>query len=262
MTLPFVTMFVATYNRFPLHGFLLSEVVESFQRQDYPVDCRELLICNDAPGQTLTCDVPGVRILNVSPRFRTLGQKLNFLVESAKGDFLAPCDDDDIVLPHHLSQAVQRLGITDYWNPQRFWFIDQNGIHFEHNHGVCHCASIFTRSLFNRAHGYPAISGSQDAMIDYTLKSMIPMAAPLSDDPAEWSYIYRWFVGNPHHLSAHHPYEASFYERVGMMPIVTGEFKIEPGWQQNYVAQTRAACSEWTAQRLQATMDKASRGES
>jgi glycosyltransferase involved in cell wall biosynthesis len=50
---PFVSCICLTYNRAPNHLHLVGEAVESYLRQSYPADRRQLLILNDTPGQEL-----------------------------------------------------------------------------------------------------------------------------------------------------------------------------------------------------------------
>src|SRR4051812_19569935 len=70
--LPFVSCLLPTFGRAPQQLHLLNESVFWFTQQDYPADRRELIILNDAPGQILTCNVPGVRVVKLSERVPTL----------------------------------------------------------------------------------------------------------------------------------------------------------------------------------------------
>jgi hypothetical protein len=63
-----------TFNRYPALGWLVEEAVDSFLRQS-DENC-ELIVCNDAPGQTLRFDHPRVKIINARQRFPTLSHKL------------------------------------------------------------------------------------------------------------------------------------------------------------------------------------------
>jgi len=235
---PLVSWICPTDNLPPRLTHLLEEVVESFARQDYRN--RELVILNSTPGQTLVCDYPGVRVVNVAHRYPTLGDKLNALVELSRGDILLPCDHDDISLPWRTSQAVERLGAAHYWNPQRTWFMDGGGLHCDHAHGVCHNGSAFTRRGWQIVGGYPRTTGAQDAQMDALLKSLGAVPSPLSADPSSWSYIYRWGVSDIH-LSGRQPHE-EHYASIGERPIVPGTYRLQPHWRQDYLALTRAAC--------------------
>lgn len=233
MTLPFVSCLCPTYGR-PSHegGLrLLSEAIECFLAQDYPNDRRELIVLNDCPAQDLWTlhQYPGLKIFNLDHRVPTLGEKYNVMVRDlSQGEILLPWEDDDLSLPWRISQAVERLqGGYGYFNPQRSWFFVDGKYHADHAHGYCHNASAFTREAFDLTGGYPAISGAQDAVMDQRLKWVSPVAPRLSDDPNEWSYVYRWGM-QPYHLSGFKDPE-DFYGRHGEAKQTPGVFRIPLG---------------------------------
>ena len=246
--LPMVTCVCPTYGRYPDFGHLVEEAVESFLRQDYQGQ-KELIIVNDCFSQSLS--LPGaleVRILNVGGRFASLGAKYNWGFDHAEGDIFLTWEDDDISLPRRITQAVERLasGEYHYFNPQRSWFLAKTaaglegvGLHHHHNHGVCHNASAFTRAAFRVTGGYPSVSGNQDALMDARLKALDRTAPPLSNDPAKWTYIYRWGVSNCH-LSGSANHE-DFYRDWGKRVVSPGAFTIRPHWRADYVRLTNAA---------------------
>ena len=155
-SLPLVSCICPTYNRPPRYQHLLEEAIASFLRQDYPN--KELIVLNDCPGQELICDEPGVRVVNVAERFPSIGDKQNAAVGLARGELIAPWDDDDISLPWRLSLSVERLGDGDYFNPRCYWFLDNEGLHFDHPMGYAHNASLFRRAAFEGVGGYPSKS--------------------------------------------------------------------------------------------------------
>src|SRR5215211_75266 len=124
--LPLVSCICPTYGRPPNHQYLLEEAIESFLRQTYPN--KELIVLNDCPEQELVCLAPGVRVVNLPERFPSLGDKRNAGVELARGELIAPWDDDDISLPWRLSHSVERLGDADYYNPRSWWHMDSRGL--------------------------------------------------------------------------------------------------------------------------------------
>jgi glycosyltransferase involved in cell wall biosynthesis len=133
MTLPYVSCICCTYNRAPEYQHLVEEGIESFLRQDYPADRRELIIHNDCPSQVLRPQVlrlgPGfiavhegdgswtyegvgkVRVYHSPRRIGSLGEKYNFAIQQARGDLVCPWEDDDISLPWRISQGVFFLTI-------------------------------------------------------------------------------------------------------------------------------------------------------
>lgn len=239
MNMPLVSCLCATYNRPRTHQYLLEEAVESFLRQTYPN--KELVVLNDCAVQELVCDAPGVRVVNVPERFLSLGDKWNAAVELARGDLLAPWNDDDIGLPNRLAFSVERLGDADYFNPRRYWFQDGAGFHSNHSMGYAHNASLFTRRAFRQVGGYPSISLGEDAAIDGAFLAEIEHAVdPLRGYPElethEWFYIYRWGV-SPVHVSGRQ--DEGYYHEIGSMPIDEGKFFLTPHWRVDYAAEIR-----------------------
>lgn len=100
---PRVSILMPTYAR----TAMLAEQVESFRRRVYQGEA-ELIVLNDCPLQTLTCDVPGVHIINTS-LFDSFGMKRHALTKFATGELWCVQDDDDIMLPRFLSALIPRL---------------------------------------------------------------------------------------------------------------------------------------------------------
>ena len=173
----------------------------------------ELLILNDHHAQELVFDHPRVRVVNEVERFPTLGEKYNALVSLAAGSLLAPWEDDDISLPHRLELSRARLGDRDYYNPRRYWFLDRDGLHWDHSIGVGHNLSLFRKRAWHDVGGYPVVTGSQDAAMDNLLTGHPRVRCRVEEEPLplpEWYYIYRWGV-SPCHLSGE-PDMQGFYD--------------------------------------------------
>jgi glycosyltransferase involved in cell wall biosynthesis len=222
-----VSCICPTYNRAPNYMHLLQEVVYWFMRQEY--DKRELIILNDCPGQTLSCRVTGVRVINVDCKIATLGEKFNRLIEEAEGKIILPWEDDDISLPHRIPQSVGKLQGFDYWNPQRSWYETSGKVVKDHNHGVCHNASAFRKDCGVR---YAECSGPQDAIMDARLKLKAKWNRIDLKHPAEWSYVYRWGVSN-YHLSGFGTgkMEAAYKAK---QQIAEGKYEIQPVMYKDY----------------------------
>jgi len=119
-----ITCLCPTYGRFAR----LRTAVACFLLQDYPN--RELIILNDGPVPILPGaladwrDAP-VRIVNAPERFTTLGAKRQALIELAETDLVCHWDDDDWMLPWHLSSLADAL--TQSGQPcahqQRVWYV-------------------------------------------------------------------------------------------------------------------------------------------
>jgi hypothetical protein len=234
---PLVSCLCPTYGRPPDHQELLEEAIESFLRQTYPN--KELIVLNDCAEQELVCDAPGVRVVNVRTRFATLGDKYNAAVAIARGDLLAPWEDDDISLPWRLALSVERLGDAGYYNPKRYVLLDGSGFHADQPMGYGHNLSLFSREAFGAVGGYRPISGAQDAEMDGALVAAVAgRGGPWAGEPElprrEWFYIYRWGV-SPTHLSAAAAPE-ELYRRLGSTPAAPGRFTLRPHWREDYVA--------------------------
>ena len=228
-------MMCPTFARPPAYLHLLEEVVESFRLQTY-AGPKELIILNDCPTQQLSCDLAGVRVVNLSERMPTLGQKYNEMVRLAKYDLLAPAEDDDISLPDRLAQAEERIGDAHAWNPQRSYFLDGDTLITTHKHGVCHNASIFSREAHRAVGGYPSLSGAQDAVMDVRLRGLGLMPPALGTIPAEWTYIYCW-RRSPVHLSGYSAPDRAYVAHA-RTPVKAGRYEIVPRWHRKYLSMT------------------------
>lgn len=230
-----------TYNRAPAKQWLLEEAIESFLRQDYRD--KELIILNDCPGQTLVCNVPDVRVLNLPERMSSLGEKRNLLVSVATGGVFFPWDDDDISLPTRISKSIESLGAEfEYYNPTWHWQMDDTGLRLDHPMGVGHNCSAYTREVFNRVRGYAHVSSGEDEDIDRRLREagrIVPLGKSLK--PADWFYIYRWGVSDTHisGIAQVLPKEGG-YDYIGGLPVAEGTFELKPHWRLPYDELARA----------------------
>jgi glycosyltransferase involved in cell wall biosynthesis len=222
-SLPLVSCICPTYNRPPRYQHLLEEAIESFLRQHYPN--KELIVINDCPGQELICDEPGVRVVNVAERFPSLGDKRNAAVGLARGELIAPWDDDDIMLPWRLSHSVERLGDADYFNPRCYWLLDNDGFHekpLDLTVGYYSLNfSLFRRAAFEGVGGYPSVNLGEDYALDATFSELAQVIDPFRGDKeptrSEWFYIYRRGVSPVHICSSS---DEDFYREIGELPVV------------------------------------------
>jgi hypothetical protein len=101
---PPVCILCPTYGR----AGQLAELVECFRRQTYTGQLR-LVILNDRHNQEFHTAVPGVVIVNAAHRFETLGLKFAALLGHAWEPFVQWWDDDDIFLPDHVTQSIDKM---------------------------------------------------------------------------------------------------------------------------------------------------------
>ena len=213
----------------------LEEAIEAFIRQDYPAECRELVILDDA-GQYdshALGEIPGVKLLSTDHRFRTLGEKRNASAALASPDVEVYCvwDDDDIYLPWHMSAAVNSLGNADYSIPSVVYIDKRTRIEAKRNGSFFHGAWSFRRSAFEAVCGYPFIQSGQDQGLLKRFRSQrLRQADPIESEPRP-SYIYRWFTAHSMHISA---MGKDGYERMGR-ESASQIARLLPGWTRDWV---------------------------
>lgn len=235
---PLVSFLCATFGRAALRPETLNECVYWFTRQTYPY-C-EMVILNDAPGQKLVCEVPGVEIYNWPMKIPTLGDKMNLMVRLANGTICLPQDDDDISLPHRADQAVQELAQYEYWTPGAFWYAEGTKGLQPSGNTVGHNCSAYRRASFVGL--YPSVTKAQDAIahgraLDTLLVNprRLTKLEPGSAELRQLSYVYRW-GGNfsQLHLSAMADPDKC-YDEAASGPA--GTYRIEPVMQRDYAAE-------------------------
>lgn len=221
-----------TWNRFPQVGFLVEEAVESFLRQDHKD--KELILCNDEPGQFIKYTHPQVRVINHYTRFPTLGEKLRFMIGEAQGELLCRWDDDDISLPHRLSYSLGWLNGSDVldWRPRNYWY-DPGTLVEDAKHANTHVSAIWHRSILDQIGGYPVTaSGAEDQAFNNALTMNKVPCREDSLTKEEMFYIYRWGMGGTH-LSGERDMQGLYNRRpVGMFQ---GVVDLHPRWHLNHI---------------------------
>lgn len=231
---------------------VVEEAIESFLRQDY--DERELIVCNDCPSQKLIFDHELVKIFNVNERFKTLSDKIEFMLSAADGEAFCRWDDDDICAPHRLSMSVEKLGNGMEWKPANYWCslnsraedLKLQELLFS---GNCHIMALWTREALDAIGGYPsALSGIEDQAFNKALEragiSRVLEAEILPLD--QIFYLYRWGTGTVH-LSGKssgdqsNPHQAHWDEIGSRIPSRSGDIELVPHWSRDYVAEMAAA---------------------
>ena len=237
--LPLISCICLTYRRPVRDQYLLEESIESFQRQTYPN--KELIILNDCPGQILACDAPNVRVYNAPNRFNSVGEKRNLAVALARGDVLAPWDDDDISLPWRLELSLELLGHAEYSSPGMIWLSRDRLMQRPPVRFLAKVASIFTRTGFQEVGGYRAISFGEDLRFDEDLRTYTSLNSYADANgyelpPGDIFYLYRAGASGNHLSRAHNPFR---WDEIGSRPIDQGHFTLHPHWRTDYVALTR-----------------------
>lgn len=220
----------------PYHGrnWLVFEAVESFRRLKLDGIRAELLILNDCTEQRLLCSVPNVRIVNSDVQFRTLSEKWNAGVEMARGRWIAPWDDDDIVLPNRIEQSVSSIGDAPMYVNMWVWSMC-------HKRGVIDqigrawlCNGLFRRDAFLNAGG-----NDPDEWNDKSTFNKLKVNAVWQRDPDydQIHYVYRW-AGEMHdsgHSNKAEERVIRFRKSVlSDQRFVSGDHEIIPWWSMDY----------------------------
>jgi hypothetical protein len=216
-----------TYQR----AHLLGQLIESFRRQDYPAQLRELIILDDA-GQYGNQQGDGWRLISIPCRFASLGEKRNACAALASPDvegFLI-ADDDDIYLPHWFRTHAEALRQAE-WSRPSLVYLERSGRLEEYpTDGIFHGGWAYRREAFHRVRGYSPRNNGEDQDIAHRMQR----AGVTQCNPTEFSpvfYIYREH-NESYHLSdmGEHGYEELARQRQSLcksLPI---------GWPIDYTA--------------------------
>jgi glycosyltransferase involved in cell wall biosynthesis len=181
-----------------LRPHTLGQLIESFLRQDYPRDQRELIILDDA-GQYDNQEGDGWRLVSIPRRFRSLGEKRNACAALASPDaegFLI-ADDDDIYLPHWFRTQAETLRRAEWSRPGLVLLEHGDGLKEHESGGLYHGGWACRREAFYRVRGYGPHNNGEDQELAGRLR-----AAGVSEcDPCSFAlpfYIYRYDNGSYH----------------------------------------------------------------
>jgi len=176
-----------TYKR----PHLLGHLIESFLRQDYPQELRELVILDDA-GQYDHQVGDGWRLISVPNRFHTLGEKRNACAALASADvegFLI-ADDDDIYLPHWFTTQAMALKRAEWSRPSLVLLEHGKGLKEFTTNGLYQGGWAYRKETFYRVGGYRAVNNGEDQELAHRLnQAKVTQCDPLSLGPS--FYIYR-----------------------------------------------------------------------
>lgn len=249
MTRVHVTFLCPTYGRAPDELHLLNEKVYWFTRQEYPAESRELLVFNDCAWQTLTCDVPGVRVVNYPHRFRTLGDKMNAMIAVARPGVAVVDEDDDISLPGRADQSARYLAggpgkPFDYFDPLARWYQPGPSAPLVYDNKNCthHAAAYRVGAVV-----YPPTSHAHDQAVQGWLRLQESAGRArcwwgqagnsphgLPADACEM--VYRWGVSK-FHLSSQSKMDAAY---AAVRSPASGTYRIEPVMGRDYAAEVAA----------------------
>jgi len=223
---PLVSCVCCTYGR----STLLGEAAKCFIDQTY--DNKELIIVNDQEGVILKMDSErdNIRIENVPERFGSLGEKRNYAMSLAQGDYICIWDDDDLFTPWRIKDSVdiaQNKSQYDIIKGQMALMSINNG-NYKIVSNLFHSQAIITRKYVDD-NLYSVKSVGED--VDYERNARVGSFAL---DPF-YFYIYRWGL-NIHHLSGIADDKASWEKSLTFEAYqgMTGEIEIKPEFQQDH----------------------------
>ena len=208
----------------------LGQLIESYLRQDYPSELRELIILDDA-GQYENQSNDGWRLVSIPTRFRSLGEKRNACAALASPDvdgFLV-ADDDDIYLPHRFRVTADALSQADWSRPGLVLLEDGDGLREVESEGLYHGGWAFRKEAFYRVRGY----GPHNNGEDQELAGRLHEAGVTVQDPCEHHapfYIYR-YDNSSYHLS--------YMDDAGYRSLGDGSVtktQVQPGWFRDFAS--------------------------
>lgn len=147
---------------------LLSRALYSYLEQDYPDDCAELLIFDDA-GQyrPQSCsEGKSWELISVPRRFSSIGAKRNAAISmvSRDADTIVIWDDDDVYLPWTLKAHAAALAKADWSYPSVIVDHRKERIDLAEpdEQYIFHAAWAFRKDVFRLAGGYGDIISGED----------------------------------------------------------------------------------------------------
>jgi glycosyltransferase involved in cell wall biosynthesis len=178
---------------------VLRESIWCFLQQAYPN--KELIVINDHP-EPLYLDrfYPGVHLYNVPNRFGSLGEKRNYSVTAARGEYLFPWDDDDLFLPWRLQDSMSHLLAAPHkwmFKPMSAW-MSTNNRDYAIVQNPFHNQVAMRRCAFDHAGGYRMINSGEDIDFESRISPDRWFHYPARLD--ELIYVYRW-GNNVTHIS-------------------------------------------------------------
>ena len=209
----------------------LGQLIESYLRQDYPPELRELIILDDA-GQYENQSGEGWRLVSIPARFRSLGEKRNACAALASPDvegFLV-ADDDDIYLPHWFRATADALANADWSRPGLVLLEHGDGLKEHDTNGLFHGGWAFRKDAFYRVRGYgPHNNGEDQELAGRLHEAGVTIHDPCED--REPFYIYR-YDNCSYHLSY---MDDAGYRELGQHAD-DGKATISTGWPSDYTS--------------------------
>jgi hypothetical protein len=193
---PNIACLCVTFNR----PHLLPNLIESFNRQDYPLLRRQLLILDDCGQYPTEPGGDGWQVISVRRRFETLSAKRNALAAMTGSDVdaIAIWDDDDTYLPWALLASAWAMKRGPVSHPSVV-LTDKLKL-AETGQKLYQASTAIDRDLFLDLGGYPRGNSG----VDQKLVSLLREKSGPAIDPTEHFppfYVYGWQGTQSPHLS-------------------------------------------------------------
>ncbi len=221
-----VSCITVTYGR----PILLGEAVKCFIDQTYPN--KELIIVNDQEGVTLKMDSErdDIQIHNIPERFNSLGEKRNYAMSLAKGEYICVWDDDDLYPFWRIQDSIKIMNTQRGYDivKGQMALMSTNDTNYMVVNNLFHSQAMITKK-YVKSHLYPNKSVGEDG--DYEREARVS-SYPV--DPF-YLYVYRWGLGI-HHLSGILDEKKSWRRSLEFEPYLQlkGEIEIKPEFQKDH----------------------------
>ncbi len=237
MKAPSVTIAIATYARVKW----LEEALHSAIDQSYPGSV-DILILNDCQRQTLLSPHPRVHVINTPTHFPTLGDKRNHLLTACRGEWVAFLDDDDVLMPWHLSRIINACQASERTaaSTHSFFMDGEKG-------GLappCLMDIAVEKMFALSCGGFASLDNKDEHAFIANLEKVSPLFRV--DTESNPSYVYMWGNG-VHHISGNgDPYggkgfRADAKERMDRGVEPTGTIFLRPHWRRDYATIVKEA---------------------
>lgn len=187
---PSVSIICCTFGRTQF----LPATLAMFAAQDYAGPL-EMILLNSFPDQKIVNSLPNLKIINLDERPKSLGECRNKAIEAASGEIILQLDDDDAILPHHVSSIVKHFkpGLSWIWLASMFH--SEKGQIQKIVQGNISCFA-YTKEAWNKVGGFSPLTVGEDKSFIGKLSSL--PGEKIEVTPSEISFIYGWDNNSPH----------------------------------------------------------------
>jgi glycosyltransferase involved in cell wall biosynthesis len=225
-----ISVLTITYKR----HHLLEEAIASFLAQEITSEC-EMVIINDNPEVDYVYNHSKVRIINHKERFPSISAKLEWGYKQCKYDYIYRLDDDDLLAPWALKNALTDIqtnpGYEIYRSKGMYFFVNNK---FEKESSNINNGNIYTKAYLDRIK-FPDKSGDEDADITFH------HGGTIYESKLEHTMLYRWGM-NTLHISGlgKQTNEKILSEADRVLDNTTGEIVLNPHFKNDYYGQIKS----------------------